>query len=131
MREIAEPRLRGDRLRGSEEAATPPRPARRSSETAELKAPRREDGVGESRPRRRVSALTRRILALNILALAIPVGGILYLDQYRDSLVETKLEALRTEGRLFAAALAETGVVAGTLGDERLMPEIADRKGVV
>jgi len=125
MTEIAEPRLGGDRLRADEAPVAAPRPRQRQAETVELKAPRREEAVEEPRRRRRVSALTRRILVLNILALAIPVGGILYLDQYRDSLVETKLEALRTEGQLFAAALAETGVVAGALGDERLMPEIA------
>jgi len=123
MTEIAEPRLGGDRLRADDEPAAARRP--RQSEAAELRAPSREEMAEEPRRRRRVSALTRRILALNILALAIPIGGILYLDQYRDSLVETKLEALRTEGQLFAAALAETGVVAGTPGDERLMPEIA------
>jgi two-component system, OmpR family, sensor histidine kinase ChvG len=125
MTEIAEPRLGGDRRRAAEEPAAAPRQRQRPIEAVELKAPSREERVGEPRRRRRVSALTRRILALNILALAIPIGGILYLDQYRDSLVETKLEALRTEGQLFAAALAETGVVAGSLGDERLMPEIA------
>jgi two-component system, OmpR family, sensor histidine kinase ChvG len=125
MKELAEPRLGGDRLRADEQPALSPRSRPRPSEIVELKAPRPDEHVGEARPRRRVSALTRRILVLNILALAIPIGGILYLDQYRDSLVETKLEAMRTEGELFAAALAETGVVAGTLGDERLMPEIA------
>jgi two-component system sensor histidine kinase ChvG len=125
MREIAEPRLGGEHLPAGE-APAPPKARQRikAAETVELKAPRREDAADEPR-RRRGSALTRRILILNILALAIPIGGILYLDQYRSSLVETKLEALRTEGQLFAAALAETGVVAGTLGDERLMPEIA------
>ena len=125
MKELAEPRLGGDRLRADEPPALSPRVRPRPSEIVELKPPQRDEHVGETRPRRRVSALTRRILVLNILALAIPIGGILYLDQYRDSLVETKLEAMRTEGELFAAALAETGVVAGTLGDERLMPEIA------
>jgi two-component system sensor histidine kinase ChvG len=125
MKELAEPRLGGDRLRADEPPALSPRVRPRPSDIVELKPPQRDEHVGEPRPRRRVSALTRRILVLNILALAIPIGGILYLDQYRDSLVETKLEAMRTEGELFAAALAETGVVAGTLGDERLMPEIA------
>src|SRR5262245_18028306 len=131
MRDIAEPRLGGEHL-PADEAPAPPQarpgiksPRLKSVESIELKAPPRDETADESPRRRRGSALTRRILALNILALAIPIGGILYLDQYRSSLVETKLEALRTEGQLFAAALAETGVVAGTLGDERLMPEIA------
>jgi two-component system sensor histidine kinase ChvG len=67
----------------------------------------------------------RRILTLNVLALIIPVVGLLYLDQYRDSLITAELEALKTEGQLFAVALGETGVTAGELGDERLMPETA------
>ncbi|MCZ6522786.1 MAG: sensor N-terminal transmembrane domain-containing protein, partial [Alphaproteobacteria bacterium] len=33
------------------------------------------------------SSLTSRILAINVLALAILLGGLLYLDQYRDSLI--------------------------------------------
>jgi two-component system sensor histidine kinase ChvG len=77
------------------------------------------------RRRRRTSPLLRRILTLNVLALIIPVVGLLYLDQYRDSLITAELEALKTEGQLFAVALGETGVTAGDLGDEKLMPEAA------
>ena len=77
------------------------------------------------RRRRRTSPLLRRILTLNVLALIIPVVGLLYLDQYRDSLITAELEALKTEGQLFAVALGETGVTAGDLGDERMMPEAA------
>jgi hypothetical protein len=42
-------------------------------------------GEAVTLPRRRRSSLTRRILTLNVLALAIPVAGLLYLDQYRSS----------------------------------------------
>jgi two-component system sensor histidine kinase ChvG len=45
------------------------------------------------RRRRRTSPLLRRILTLNVLALIIPVVGLLYLDQYRDSLITAELEA--------------------------------------
>jgi two-component system sensor histidine kinase ChvG len=75
--------------------------------------------------RPRTSPLLRRILTLNILALVIPVVGLLYLGQYRDSLISTELDALKTEGELFAVALGETGVTAGEFGAERLMPETA------
>src|SRR4051794_2683265 len=47
--------------------------------------------------RRRRSSLTRRILTLNLLALAIPVAGLLYLDQYRNSLVQQQLDLMSTE----------------------------------
>ena len=69
------------------------------------------------------SPLTRRILAVNILALAIPVVGLLYLDNYRQSLIQSELELLKTEAKLISAALAESGVVTGPLGEERLLPE--------
>ena len=63
------------------------------------------------RPRRLIfSPLTRRILAVNILALMIPVGGLLYLGPYRDGLIETELEALRTQTDIFAGALGEGAI---------------------
>ncbi len=105
-REALQPTLRRER----------PAPTLRAERTAPLPRVRR---------RRRTSPLLRRILTLNVLALIIPVVGLLYLDQYRDSLITAELEALKTEGQLFAVALGETGVTAGELGDERLMPETA------
>lgn len=89
-----------------------------------LRAERAKPLPRRRRPRR-TSPLLRRILTLNILALAIPVAGLMYLDQYRNSLVTTELESLKTEGQIFAVALGETGVTAGDFGDERLMPETA------
>lgn len=57
--------------------------------------------------RRLVSPLTLRILAVNLLALAIPVAGLLYLGHYQDRLIQTELKALLTEARIFASALGE------------------------
>ncbi len=74
-------------------------------------------------PRRRRSSLTRRILTLNVLALAIPVAGLLYLGEYRASLVQQQLDLLRTEGELFSGALAASGVVTDPSGGEELLPE--------
>jgi two-component system sensor histidine kinase ChvG len=59
---------------------------------------------------RRFSSLTRRILAINLLALGIVVGGFIYLDQYQRGLIEGRLEALATQGLIIAAALGETAV---------------------
>src|ERR1700676_3583941 len=78
-------------------------------------------GVGLQRRRR--SSLPRRIRTLNVLALAIPVAGVLYLDEYRSNLVQQQLDLLRTEGELFSGALAASGVVTGPSGDEQLLPE--------
>ena len=45
------------------------------------------------------SKLTRRILAINIVALAIIGGGILYLDQNRHALTQDRLKTLQSDVR--------------------------------
>ena len=65
---------------------------------------------GAHRRARAFSPLTRRILAVNVLALAILVAGILYLGEYRRSLIETKLDSLRIQAELFAAAIGEGAI---------------------
>jgi two-component system sensor histidine kinase ChvG len=72
------------------------------------------------------SALTRRILAVNVLALALLGIGLLYIGRYEASLIDTELQALRTQGEIFAAALGEGAVLDsfGTEG-ERLIPGLA------
>ena len=108
-------------------AATARQAAAEASETVfpdEPAAPATAAFAGPALPRRRRrSSLTRRILTLNLLALAIPVAGLLYLDQYRNSLVQQQLDLMATEAELFSGALAASGVVTGPAGDERLLPE--------
>jgi len=78
-------------------------------------------------PRRRRrgwrSPLTRRILAVNVLALLIPVLGLLHLDQYRESLVTSELESLKIQGRAFALSLGTSAAASGESAEERLVPE--------
>lgn len=69
--------------------------------------------------RRRFSPLFRRILFVNSVPLAILAGGLLYLDQYRDSLIISELAALRTQGEIIAAALGEAATETVTVTDER------------
>ncbi|MEX2628304.1 MAG: stimulus-sensing domain-containing protein [Tistlia sp.] len=71
------------------------------------------------------SPLTRRILILNALVLAIPVLGLLHLDQYRMSLISSELEALRTQADTLASALGTAAVRDGENGRQELMPETA------
>ncbi len=78
-------------------------PAAKPAEAAVAPPPRR-------RRRRRLSTLTLRILAPNLVALGILVGGILYLDEYRDGLFDARIEALRIEARLIAAAIGESAL---------------------
>lgn len=107
-------------------APPPTRPAEGSArpERAAVKpaASARREGR-RLRRRGRLSPLTRRILTLNVMAIAIPVAGLLYLDAYRDQLIESELASLRTEGELIAGALGTSGVVTGPLGEEQLLPE--------
>jgi two-component system sensor histidine kinase ChvG len=73
----------------------------------------RDDQLPRPRPRRRrrrFSTLTLRILAPNILALLVLVGGILYLDQYRDGLLDAKVAALQTQAEIMAGALGQSAV---------------------
>ena len=76
----------------------------------------------EGRPKRRFSSLTLRILTLNLLALAIIVAGVLYLDQYQRGLIEGRLEALATQGLIIAAALGETVVPADPTAPQQIDP---------
>jgi len=50
--------------------------------------------------------LTRRILAVNIFALAMLAGGFFYLDSYRARLVEERLSQAASEARMLAEALS-------------------------
>jgi two-component system sensor histidine kinase ChvG len=52
-----------------------------------------------------------RILAVNVMALAILVGSLLYLGRYQDRLIATELDGLRMQARMSASAIAEGAVV--------------------
>lgn len=57
------------------------------------------------------SSLTRRILILNFSAIAILVIGILYINQFRDALIDAQIESLRTQGGIIAGAIAASATV--------------------
>ncbi len=81
--------------------------------------------TGASPRHAHLSPITLRILAVNVLALAILVGGLLYSGEYRQKLVATELSALGTRAEVFAAALGE-GAVRGTSAENAGMsPTVA------
>src|ERR1700747_2182522 len=73
----------------------------------------------------KVSPLTRRILAVNVLALALLAGGVFFLGQYQASLIGQQIEALKTQGEVFAAALGEGAVLDSVDEGEVLLPDLA------
>ncbi|MBM3949896.1 MAG: HAMP domain-containing protein [Rhodospirillales bacterium] len=79
-------------------------------------------------PRRsRLSPITRRILAVNVFALVILVGGLLFLGQYQRSLVQTELFALQLQADTYAAAVAEVAITVDQFASEEMVPELAAR----
>ena len=75
-----------------------------------------------SRRHRAISPLTIRILAVNIVALLIPIGFLFYSGPYRDGLIDAELEAMRDKGQLVAAAIGETSVQATRSGRQFINP---------
>lgn len=57
------------------------------------------------------SSLTRRILYLNLAALVVLVSGILYLNQFREGLIDARVESLMTQGEIIAGAVAASATV--------------------
>ena len=67
-------------------------------------------------------SLVRRILAINLLVLVVPVGGLFFQERVRDSLIRQQVEALREQGDIFAESLGESGVVVTPGVGQRLEP---------
>ncbi len=72
-----------------------------------------------------VSPLTRRIVAVNVLPLALLAVGFLYLGKFEASLIGQQVESLRTQGEIFAAALSEGAVLDSADEGEILLPDLA------
>lgn len=58
-------------------------------------------------------SLTARILAINVLALAILLGGFFYLDRYQRGLFNQKVDALKLDAGLIATALTADATLDG------------------
>ena len=68
--------------------------------------------IAEHRPfRHGFSSLTRRIVVLNLIGLAILVSGILYLNQFRAGLIDARVQSLLTQGEIIARAIAASAGV--------------------
>ncbi|OAN49197.1 histidine kinase [Paramagnetospirillum marisnigri] len=78
-------------------------------------------------PRWRVlaSPLTRRILAVNLLAPVVLVAGLFYLDHYKQELIRSELEGLGAQAAMIAAAIGEGAVMEADGGGYDLNPLVA------
>ena len=57
------------------------------------------------------SSLTRRIIVLNIGGLVALLVGFLYLNQFREGLIEARVQSLMTQGEIIAGAIAASATV--------------------
>jgi two-component system sensor histidine kinase ChvG len=71
------------------------------------------------RIKRVFSPLTLRFFAVNLAAPLLLVLGLLFLDQYQDTLIAAELEALDTQGELIAASIGEGAIVVESDSDAR------------
>ena len=69
--------------------------------------PRKESWVWRFAPQR----LTSRIVLLNLAGLIILVTGILYFNQFRQGLIDARVQSLTTQAQIIAAAIAGSATV--------------------
>ncbi len=54
-----------------------------------------------------LSSLAQRIIAINLIGLAMLVAGVLFLNQLRTELIQVRVNSLATQGKILATAVAE------------------------
>ena len=57
------------------------------------------------------SSLTRRIVFLNLGGLVLMLIGFMYMNQFREGLIEARIQSLKTQGEIIAAAVAASATV--------------------
>ena len=101
--------------------------ARRRAETSRRETRPVDDGARHVSRRRRLavrtramrralaapfaSSLTRRIVALNLSGLVALLIGFLYLNQFREGLIDARIQTLKTQGEIIAAAISASATV--------------------
>ena len=94
--------------------------------------PRVAEGRG-TRFRRRLSRLSVRLLAFNLLLVLVPLGGAFYfglhqlLGRYERQLLAAQERSMAQQGRLLAAALAGAGAPLGAEGAEPILAGLEQR----
>jgi two-component system sensor histidine kinase ChvG len=90
--------------------------------------------AGGAAPKRRFSRwrplkspLTRRILAVNLIAPILLVAGLFYMDRYKQGLIQGELAGLTTQAEMVAGAVGEGAVSEQALGFLELNAELAQQ----
>ena len=68
-------------------------------------------GWGLLLAQRASSSLTRRIVVLNLAGLVALLVGFLYLNQFRQGLIEARVQSLLTQGEIIAGAVASSATI--------------------
>jgi two-component system sensor histidine kinase ChvG len=80
------------------------------------------------------SSLVRRIIVLNLVGLVALLGGFLYLNQFREGLIDARVQSLLIQGEISAGAIAGSATVETdsiTIDPERLLQMQAGESIVV
>lgn len=83
---------------------------------------KKNSGLKLLRPQRRVSPLTFRILAVNLIVLGFLVVGIFYIDQYQETMIQARIDALVKDAEVMAGALGEAATVTTDRSELRIKP---------
>jgi two-component system, OmpR family, sensor histidine kinase ChvG len=90
-------------------------PISMESPTEDVPVPRgllaRIRALGPTLAQRASSSLTRRIVVLNLAGLCALLFGFLYLNQFREGLIEARVQSLLTQGEIIAGAIASSATV--------------------
>lgn len=73
----------------------------------------------------RLRSLTARVLAVNMVAVVILAFGLLYLDRYKQNLIDSHLDSLAIQGGIFAAALGEAAVTTNLAAGQDTLTALA------
>ncbi|HYZ62371.1 MAG TPA: stimulus-sensing domain-containing protein [Acetobacteraceae bacterium] len=87
--------------------------------------PRLLEVAPRKREQRWASPLLRRILLVNALPLVLLVAALLYLDQYQNGLLDSEVQALREQARIYAGALSESTVREADSENPQIQPDLA------
>ncbi|WP_332701970.1 sensor histidine kinase [Devosia sp.] len=101
------------RAPGPDEPAAKPEPRSSASRWRLVLAPayKLSSAIGRFLNFTIFSSLTQRIIVLNLAGLLVLVVGILYLNQWRAGLIDARVQSLRVQGEIIAAAIAASATV--------------------